>query len=116
MSLYSEIQEKNEKSSNILVGPAISSEKARSLGLKTDSLIDELESIYKDYVSGNPEAEAQKRWDAERVGVPMWIQERDEMYAKEAKARSALLNKGLPDFEYVVGKYPLTAGFFITVT
>lgn len=112
MSLYSEIQEKNEKSSNILVGPAISSEKARSLGLKTDSLIDELESIYKDYVSGNPEAEAQKRWDAERVGVPMWIQERDEMYAKEAKARSALLNKGLPDFEYVVGKYPLTAGFF----
>ena len=112
MSIYDEIKDKTGFS-NVLVGPAVSADRARELGLPIiDSLGDKLERTYKKYVTEDPQAAATRLWNAQTVGVPLWVQERDEMYAKEAEARLAILNKGMPDWRWLTETAPVTARFF----
>ncbi|WP_281679922.1 hypothetical protein [Synergistes jonesii] len=98
--------------SGVKVGPALSEAEAKARGLSADSLGLKLEEVYTKYAAEDPEAHARRVWTAEAVGVPQWIQERDEMYAKEAERRLALLTKGMPDWRGLSEKYPLTARFF----
>ncbi|KEJ92726.1 hypothetical protein [Synergistes jonesii] len=98
--------------SGVKVGPALSEAEAVARGLSADSLGLKLEEVYTKYAAEDPEAHARRVWTAEAVGVPQWIQERDEMYAKEAERRLALLTKGMPDWRGLSEKYPLTARFF----
>ncbi|NLE26807.1 MAG: hypothetical protein GX625_16000, partial [Clostridiaceae bacterium] len=74
-------------------------------------LQDELERAYEKHVAGNPDQAAARIWTAERVGIPQWIQDRDEMYAKEAETRLALLEKKSPDWNRMVAFSPATSKF-----
>ncbi|WP_302795036.1 hypothetical protein [Cloacibacillus evryensis] len=112
MSIYDEIKDKVGYA-NLSVGPPVSADEARALGLSiTDPLGDKLERTYKKYVTEDPQAAAARLWNAQTVGVPLWVQERDEMYAKEAQARLAVLNKGMPDWRWLTETAPVTARFF----
>lgn len=112
MSIYDEIKDKVGYA-NLSVGPPVSADEARALGLSiTDPLGDKLERTYKKYVTEDPQAAATRLWNAQTVGVPLWVQERDEMYAKEAEARLAILNKGMPDWRWLTETAPVTARFF----
>ena len=98
---------------DVVVGPAISNTEARERGLPTDNPVGlRLEELYTKYVNEDPEAFARSLWTAQTVGVPKWIQDRDEMYRKEAEKRRLLLEKGMPDWEGLSFKSPLTAKFF----
>lgn len=96
----------------VTVDAPLSAEEARDLGLpQLNPLQDELERVYKKHVTEDPEQNAARVWNAQRVGVPQWIQESDEMYKKEAEARLALLDKGSPDWKMMVALAPVTAKF-----
>ena len=111
MSMFDDAMER-DVFSGVKVGPALSEAEAKARGLSADSLGLKLEEVYTKYAAEDPEAHARRVWTAEAVGVPQWIQERDEMYAKEAERRLALLTKGMPDWRGLSEKYPLTARFF----
>ena len=96
----------------VKAGAPLSTEEAQSLGLpQLNPLQDELERIYRKHVTENPEQNAAHVWNAQRVGVPQWIQDRDEMYKKEAEYRLALLDKGSPDWNRMVAFSPATSKF-----
>lgn len=111
MSMFDDAMER-DVFSGVKVGPALSEAEAVARGLSADSLGLKLEEVYTKYAAEDPEAHARRVWTAEAVGVPQWIQERDEMYAKEAERRLALLTKGMPDWRGLSERYPLTARFF----
>jgi|GEM_PF-4102149 len=96
----------------VKAGAPLSTEEAQSLGLpQLNPLQDELERIYRKHVTENPEQNAARVWNAQRVGVPQWIQDRDEMYKKEAEYRLALLEKKSPDWTRMVAFSPATSKF-----
>ena len=98
---------------NVIIGPAVSNLEARKRGLAVDNTIGlRLEGLYEKHVTEDPEAYARRLWTAETVGVPKWIQDEDEMYAKEAEKRASLLTKGIRDWEKFSIESPLTAKFF----
>lgn len=110
MGIYDEVRSRT--GSGVMVGPALSADEAHALGLSSvNPLVDELERSYKRYVTENPEESAARIWNAERVGVPLWVQERSEKYADEAKKRLALLEKGTPDWKRLADASPVTASF-----
>lgn len=110
MGIYDEVRSRT--GSGVMVGPALSADEAHALGLSSvNPLVDELERSYKRYVTENPEESAARIWNAERVGVPLWVQERSEKYADEAKKRLALLEKGTPDWKRLAAASPVTASF-----
>lgn len=110
MGIYDEVRSRT--GSGVMVGPALSADEAHALGLSSvNPLVDELERSYERYVTENPEESAARIWNAERVGVPLWVQERSEKYADEAKKRLALLEKGTPDWKRLADASPVTASF-----
>lgn len=110
MGIYDEVRSRT--GSGVMVGPALSADEAHALGLSSvNPLVDELERSYKRYVTENPEESAARIWNAERVGVPLWVQERSEKYADEARKRLALLEKGTPDWKRLADASPVTASF-----
>lgn len=110
MGIYDEVRSRT--GSGVMVGPALSADEAHALGLSSvNPLADELERSYERYVTENPEESAARIWNAERVGVPLWVQERSEKYADEAKKRLALLEKGTPDWKRLADASPVTASF-----
>lgn len=111
MGIYDEVRSRTGNS-GILVGPALSADEAHALGLSSvNPLVDELERSYERYVTENPDEAAARAWNAERVGVPLWVQERSDKYANEAKKRLALLEKGTPDWKRLADASPVTASF-----
>ena len=110
MGIYDEVRSRT--GSGVMVGPALSADEAHALGLSSvNPLVDELERSYERYVTESPEESAARLWNAERVGVPLWVQERSEKYADEAKKRLALLEKGTPDWKRLADASPVTASF-----
>ena len=110
MGIYDEVRSRT--GSGVMVGPALSADEAHALGLSSvNPLVDELERSYERYVTENPEESAARIWNAERVGMPLWVQERSEKYADEAKKRLALLEKGTPDWKRLADASPVTASF-----
>ena len=110
MGIYDEVRSRT--GSGVMVGPALSADEAHALGLSSvNPLVDELERSYERYVTENPEESAARIWNAERVGVPLWVQERSEKYADEARKRLALLEKGTPDWKRLADASPVTASF-----
>lgn len=110
MGIYDEVRSRT--GSGVMVGPALSADEAHALGLSSvNPLVDELERSYERYVTENPDEAAARAWNAERVGVPLWVQERSEKYANEAKKRLALLEKGTPDWKQIADASPVTASF-----
>lgn len=110
MGIYDEVRSRT--GSWVMVGPALSADEAHALGLSSvNPLADELERSYERYVTENPEEAAARMWNAERVGVPLWVQERSEKYADEARKRLALLEKGTPDWKRLADASPVTASF-----
>ena len=110
MGIYDEVRSRT--GSGVMVGPALSADEAHALGLSSvNPVVDELERSYERYVTENPEESAARIWNAERVGVPLWVQERSEKYADEAKKRLALLEKGTPDWKRLADASPVTASF-----
>lgn len=110
MGIYDEVRSRT--GSGVMVGPALSADEAHALGLSSvNPLVDELERSYERYVTENPEESAARIWNAERVGVPLWVQARSEKYADEAKKRLALLEKGTPDWKRLADASPVTASF-----
>ncbi len=111
MGIYDEVRSRTGNS-GIMVGPALSADEAHALGLSSvNPLVDELERSYERYVTENPDEAAARAWNAERVGVPLWVQERSDKYANEAKKRLALLEKGTPDWKKLSDASPVTASF-----
>ncbi|OUO94740.1 hypothetical protein [Cloacibacillus sp. An23] len=111
MGIYDEVRSRTGNS-GIMVGPALSADEAHALGLSSvNPLVDELERSYERYVTENPDEAAARAWNAERVGVPLWVQERSDKYANEAKKRLALLEKGTPDWKKLADASPVTASF-----
>lgn len=110
MGIYDEVRSRT--GSGVMVGPALSADEAHALGLSSvNPLVDELERSYERYVTENPDEAAARAWNAERVGVPLWVQERSDKYANEAKKRLALLEKGTPDWKKLADASPVTASF-----
>lgn len=110
MGIYDEVRSRT--GSGVMVGPALSADEAHALGLSSvNPLVDELERSYERYVTENPDEAAARAWNAERVGVPLWVQERSDKYANEAKKRLALLEKGTPDWKRLADASPVTASF-----
>lgn len=110
MGIYDEVRSRT--GSGVMVGPALSADEAHALGLSSvNPLVDELERSYERYVTENPEESAARIWNAERIGVPLWVQERSEKYADEARKRLALLEKGTPDWKRLADASPVTASF-----
>ena len=110
MGIYDEVRSRT--GSGVMVGPALSADEAHALGLSSvNPLVDELERSYERYVTENPEESAARAWNAERVGVPLWVQERSDKYANEARKRLALLEKGTPDWKRLADASPVTASF-----
>lgn len=110
MGIYDEVRSRT--GSGVMVGPALSADEAHALGLSSvNPLVDELERSYERYVTESPEESAARLWNAERVGVPLWVQERSEKYADEARKRLALLEKGTPDWKRLADASPVTASF-----
>ena len=72
MGIYDEVR--SWTGSGVMVGPALSADEAHALGLSSvNPLVDELERSYERYVTENPEESAARIWNAERVGVPLWV-------------------------------------------
>ncbi len=102
MAIYDEIESKGLYG-GVKAGAPLSLEESQSLGLpQLNPLQDELERAYEKHVTNNPDQAAARIWTAERVGIPQWIQDRDEMYKKEAEIRLALLEKKSPDWNRMV--------------
>ena len=98
---------------DVIIGPAISPAEAKARGLSIDNPVGlALEELYTKHVTENPEVQAWRRWTADKVGIPQWIQDRDEMYAKEAEKRRSLFEKGMPDWRGLADTSPITAEFF----
>jgi len=111
MAIYDEIESKGLYG-GVKAGAPLSLEESQSLGLpQLNPLQDELERAYEKHVTGNPDQAASRIWTAERVGIPHWIQDRDEMYKKEAETRLALLDKKSPDWNRMVAFSPATSKF-----
>lgn len=77
-----------------------------------EPLAERLGRRYMNNVLENPDAAASRIWTAKRVGVPQWIQDRSEAMKVEAQKRAALLNKGIPDWEWISQTSPITAAYF----
>lgn len=112
MSILDEVRGNYKYKPELYVGEPISGEKAKSLGLSVQNpLQDDLEAKYEHFVTTNPDAQARRVWNAKKVGVPLWVQERADIYQKEADTRLALLDNGMPDFYGLTVKAPVTARF-----